>query len=354
MIALLAAAVVTFPGGTTNDLVKSLREATNQDAVIVRSTILKQALPPISYDPGSADNMNSALHTGAELKIVPGAEPLFSDERIAPSLLRAFGSGGRTNRVFDASSGAIVQSYGQAPSQSQGKPLAANAFDGGKITFKTEGSETLDMNTIQAAPFPKRVEMSWVYIDLMPSVDFRGAAPSIFLQKIAKGVGSRFRETDKAYLLELNPEEFRHRAERSMEALKIDTSTPEGTMLAAKLKLSLSVVRSMSTQSITEAFASPSSSTQIALTRNSGLQGSANDYLQSLERAPQTQPDPSDDNTGAPARRPARNGGRQVAQALRNIDPRRDAILIFSAQFQCQIEIPTMDANGRSTGMVRF
>ncbi len=348
MFTLLLAAVTTFGGGTTNDLVQAIRKGTNQDVVIVRGVTVAGKLEAFDFDPESMDLLNTAVHAKTALKIVPGSEPLFSDELIPPTLLGGFSQVATTGRQGrfnpqNPNGGPIpdpVVSTSTGPSTK--RPLSANDIVSGKVTFKTEKVEFLDVSSLLSAPLGKPVQLSWVYMDMQPAVDFRGTAPSLFLQKVAKGIGAKYRETDQGYFLDLSPEEFRRRALKSLNAMKIATSSPQAAVTTAKLQLAIAAMQSLPSNSLIEAFATPGSKTMYTMARGSSLLAPANSYLQAMMRAP------------AQGGRGGGGNSRQLAQTLRMVDNRRNPVLIFDAHFQSQIDIPIMDAQGRPNGTVRF
>ncbi len=353
MFALLAAAAIAFPGGSTNDLVHLLRESTNQDGIIVRSSAPKADLEKVEFDPASADSMNTVFRTKYDLRIVPGSEPLFSDEMIPAQLLAGVRGGGRMSPTYFQ--GQITYgSEGGTPGAATGrKPLTGDSFRDGKINFKTEGKETLDMSSIISAPFGKPVAMSWVFLDALPYVEIKDGTSAAFLQKLAKAVGGRFRETEKTFAIEFLPSEFRRRAERSLQAIKATDSSPESQLVAAKVKLLMGALQAMSTDDLTTVFSSPSGRVTIFMNRSNGLGGPATAYLMALENAPtQTLQVQNGPNQGGPRR--GLDPARQITMALRMADPNRAAKLTFTAQFQVEIEIPLVDGNGNSAGTVKF
>lgn len=349
MLTLILAAVTTFGGGTTNDLVQAIRQGTKQDVVIVRGVTAAKKLEPFDFDAASMDLLNTAVHAKTGLKITPGSEPIFSDELIPPALIGTFSqiaNTGRTGRFANPQNpngGPVPDpAVSTATGPSAKKPLSASDIVSGRITFKTEKVEYLDVNSLLSAPLGKPVQLSWVYMDMQPAVDFQGATPSSFLQKVAKGIGAKYRETDQGYFLDLSPEEFRRRALKSLNALTIASSNPQAALATAKLQLAIAAMQALPSSSLLEAFATPGSKTMYTLSRGSSLLAPANSYLQAMMRAP------------APGGRGGGGNGRQLAQALRMVDNRRNPVLIFDAKFQSQIDIPIMDAQGRPNGTVRF
>jgi len=357
MLALLIAAT-SFAGGNTNDLVHALREATNQDVVIVRGQPADKALEALEFDPSSTDAMNNVFRPKYDLRVIPGSMPLFSDDRIPSSMLSGIQAG--TQPVLGRPD-FIGQNNGNPGGR---KAFSSDAIQNGKITFRTEKSEFLDMNSLLNGPLAKPVTMSWVYQDAMPYVEFKGATPSAFLEKVAKGVGARFRETDKAYALELQPEEFRHRALHSLNSIK-QGDTPQSKLTYAKAQLAASTLNALSSQQITQCWANPSSSVTVAIARNGSLLTAVNGYVVALENAPQfmqqQQQDVAVAQEGGPqtrrqgrgqARQP--NVNRQISMALRMADPRRSATVTMSANFHVEVEVPIAAPNGNPAGSVRF
>jgi hypothetical protein len=323
MIALVALAVTAFPGGSTNALVNLIRETNKQDTFVVRAKP-KDDLAKLEFDSASIESINTALRTKLNLKIIPGTEPLFSDDRASSALFGFYGISGGVS--------------GASPI-----PLTTEAFKDGKLTFRTESTQVLDLRSLAGAPFAKPVTVNWTLIGLLPSVDVRDSTQVAFLDKLARAVGAKFRETDKAYEFEFRAEEFRRRALNSLEEIKFDDGSMPADELTPKLELAKSALRSISGNELTEAFRTPTSQVEISLANEPGLKSACKTYLQAVQR-----------HMAKLVNAGALNSSGDVNTALKNEDRKRPPKLIFTAKFDVQVEIPIVDEKGDPAGVVRF
>lgn len=322
MIALVALALTAFPGGTTNALVSLIRDTNKQDTFVVRAKP-KDDLPKLEFDPESIESINTALRVKLNLKIIPGTEPIFSDDRAASSLFSFYGpTTGATGTP---------------------KPLTAEGFKDGKITFRTEGNQVLDLRSLAGAPFAKPIQVHWTLIGLLASVDIRDAAPAVFLDKLARGLGARFRETEKGYALEFRPEEFRRRALNNLEGIKFDDGSMPADELTPKLELAKTTLRSIGANDLTEAFRTPTSQVEINLANDPGLKSACKTYLMAVQR-----------HMAKLVNAGALSSSGDVNTALKNEDRKRPPKLIFTSKFDVQVEIPIVDERGDPAGVVRF
>ncbi len=322
MFALVAFALTAFPGGSTNALVNLIRETNKQDTLVVRAKP-KDDLPKLEFDSESIESINTALRIKLNLKIIPGTEPIFTDDRASKTLFGFYGASG-----------------GGAGSP---KPLTAEAFKDGKLTFRTESTQVLDLHSLSGVPFAKPVEVHWTMMGLLASIDVRDAAPAVFLDKLARGLGARFRETDKGYALEFRAEDFRRRALNSLVEIKFDDGSMPADELTPKLELAKSALRSMGANDLTEAFRTPASQVEINLANDPGLKSACKTYLQAVQR-----------HLAKLVNAGALSTSGDVNTALKSEDRKRSPKLIFTAKFDVQVEIPIVDEKGVPAGVVRF
>lgn len=362
MIALLAVAMTTFSGGSTNDLAHLLRDSTHQDVVIERLSV-DELKGPVDFDPTSGDSMNQAFRSKFDLHILPATLTLFTDEQIPAKLYAGLhqsvrGPRGQQAVVYLGGGGPEAMPAGPGANR---KPLTGEAVKDGKITFKTQGKEALDMSSLLSVPLGKPLTMGWVYLDDTPAIDVQDSAIPVFLDKLAKAVGGKFHQTDKTYAIDFQPDEFRRRAVHTLGAIKTG-NTPEDAVYGAKVRLAIGALNLLSSQDLTTVFESPGGRITVPITNQNGLVQPATAYLLALEKNGSSIQDEEasaqGDQINPPiqTQRPGRrqNQGRQIAGIMSRIDPTRLATLTFDASFGVQIEVPIMDRQGRPAGTVRF
>jgi len=337
LLAATALAVTKFPGGTANDFAASLAQASQQNVAVIQG--MKATVKPCEFDPSDLNELARAIRNQTQLAILPGPDLLISDGKIDPSL--------------------VTESEGG--SSQEGVPFPAAALDAGKVTFKTEKTDLLAINSF-ASTFGKPVNVHWIYKDVNLAVQVKNMPQTDFLKWVAKAVGGRLVETTKDYTIALDPIEIRRRAVNTILAQKLDQSDPNTfAMLQKKQSFRAAALNSLNATQLLQALATPGGETRVVLSANNPLTRTASTYVQNLaqyQQMAQVQNAQADQGTlqqGRRRMRMNRNGGDGSAVGvLQRVDPSRASYLIVNSHFDVSFEIAVLDNRGRSAGVVHF
>jgi len=215
--------------------------------------------------------------------------------------------------------------------------LSATAVKDGKVTFKTEQAQRLELTSLNGA-LSKPVKMHWIYDEAILCVHVQDMPELDFLKFAAKSIGSVLVSTAKEYTFALDPIEIRKRAIATMQKY----NPTDGNAVAQKsLQFRIACLNGLTNAQITEALKSDGAEVRVDLGQRSPLASLALQRIHDLEQYEANLPADS----SAP---------RRATGLLQRIDRSRSAYLIVNSHFQSEIEIPIVDANGRPNGIVRL
>lgn len=314
MYVLLAAAVASFPGGNYNDLAKSISEATTKPAVVVLSSA-PRPIKPFEFNHADLDAMASAFRTNAELMMSPGVNLILHDGLIPADKV----SKGRSPR-------------GSATPKAFPETAVAN----GVVTFSTEKTETLQLESLKG--FSKPVEVHWFYTDQIVGVSAKGVPELDFLNHIARGMGAKVVNTTKSFKIDFDPVEVRTRAIRTIQADNArDAKTPRDPMETFRI----AALNSLTPATLTELFSKPRNQVRTPIRPGSDIERQAVALLRQ-QSGPQPQRD-ARTNTGV-----IFENNRRAATIFDRVDTSRQARLVTDTSFTSWVEVPVRGGNGNS------
>jgi hypothetical protein len=343
---LASALAMKFPGGTPNDFINLLSDTTKQNVVLN----LGEGRAFGSADLNTDDLTELARGIRAQLKIamLPGQDLIFSDQMLSRNLVSGpiMRGAAETEAIVravkakqDARAGLLPKppELTEMPLSLSGVGLSADAVKDGKVTFKTEKSQRLDLPALSGA-FSKPLKMHWIYNDAILCVRVQDMPELDFLKFVAKATGSILVSTAKDYTLALDPIEIRKRAIATMQK----TTPTQGNAIAEKsLQFRIACLNGLTGAQLGEALKSDGAEVRVDLGQRSPLASLALQRIHDLEQY----------DANLPADSPA---PRRATGLLQRIDRSRSAYLIVNSYFQTEIEVPIVDRNGRPNGIVRL
>jgi len=308
----LAASLVTFPGGSTGDLVESVHEATNRNVFITQAFV--QPVKKFDFDTKSYDDLAFDIRMGAKVHVVPGSDLVFEDTMLPPIRMPSLG---------------VAQ--GVMP---KWESLSPENIAKGLVTFQTSGDERLDPVYLDRAPFSKPVIVNWMLGKYGVAVNVEKMPEKAFLTCIAQSVGGKLVEDKENYHLDLDPEAFRTRvldllaARTPSDGPKPDAATQEKEN---RILLLAAIIRDADADTLLKAFKEPGSAAEFSANSSSAL---ASDIAQVLTETGQARPR-------------GRMLEAKIGNGLAFLDARTEMVVTLKADFTARIAITAVDNRDR-------
>lgn len=335
---------VKFAGGTPNEFITALSLDTQQNVMMTQGD--GHVISRAEFATGDLNEMARAIRTQLNHAILPGTELILSDELVAREkvtqmrIQRARGSGEGVDEV--AMLQAIEATRNSQSGQAAGRfepnliPLPKTAVEDGKVTFKTEGRDALQIAMTRQA-ISRPVKVHWFYDRSPIFVHVKDQPEEEFMRWLAKAVGARLVVNAKEYAFELNPVEVRRRAVATIQKEPLPQRNSENETRERNFRIAC--LNALSPVQVSAALAESGSSTRIELGPRSPLTRLAVQRVQQIDAERQARPGPP---------------GRTQPTIMQRVDPSRTAILIVDARLSVSMEIPVLDQNGRPAGVVRL
>lgn len=338
-----------FEGGTPNDFVNALAASTQQSVVMSQGD--PKALPRAEFETTDLNEMSRAVRSQLKHLIYPGTDLAIGDQMLAREMV----SENRAQRFQGGEAEILIAARARANIEGEAEPinrpnatlsitsigLPATAVKDGKVTFKTEKSESLQL--IQLSGLSKPVRVHWVYRESPVFLNVRELPEADFIRVLAKTVGARFVSTTKEYAFDFDPVEIRKRAVATIQAMPISQRNPQVTKSQQNLKnFRMSIINALSPAQLTEALAETGSTARFELSPRSPLTRIAVQRVQQLD---------------AERLEAARNGTPGEAAyipVMQRVDGSRTPILTVDSRFSIRMEIPVLNQNGQPSGVVRL
>lgn len=344
---------VKFGGGTPNDFVTALADATQQSVVMTQGDA--KYLPVAEFETTDVDTMARAIRAQMKHMILPGTDLVIGDQLVAKQMVSA----GRQIRLGFSEELVVMEGRRQVEQEvSRRVPavkapteallsvnrigMPATALKEGKITFKTEKADALQLPMLSGV-LSKPVKVHWIYSEAPVFVNVKDLPEFEFLKWTAKAVGARLTSGAKEYSFDLDPVEIRKRAVLTIQAEPLPQQRDRGnsnSQVQAR-NFRVSVINALTPAQISAALADTGSSTRIELTSRSPLTRLAVQRVQQIDAERQNQP-----RQGPP--------GQSQPGIMQRVDSSRMAVLTVDSRFGIQMEIPILDQNGRPGGVVRL
>jgi hypothetical protein len=332
MYLLIATAMVaTFPGGTINDLARSLNTASGKPAVIVLSGSAK-ALPGFEFNAADPDDLAQVLRTKVNLVLAPGVDMVVHDGYVP---FDKVGKGAPTGNSMMA------------------KPFTEAAVSGGKVTFATEKNESLQLESLKG--FAKPVTVHWFYPGLTVAVNAKDVPEMDFLGLVAKGIGARFHNSGNNFKIEFDPVEVRTRAIRTIQFQPqgAKPQQPQAPTFTTRMQdFRIAALNSLTPAQLSELFKAPGNTIKTPIRSGSNIERLAVALVREMEAQTQTQTDDAavanEVNSRVLIGGQTRAQNRRPGSILARVDPRRQAMLVTDTNFQAWVEVPVLGGNGNS------
>lgn len=349
MITLLLASALAlkFPGGTPNDFINLLSDTTKQNVVLNLGEGRNFEKADLNTD--DLSELARGIRTQIKIAMLPGQDLIFSDQLLDRKLVTGPIMRGQVEleaaieavkaRRDSRTAGLLPQppSIKEMPLTLAPVGLSATAVKDGKITFKTEQAQRLELTSLNGA-LSKPLKMHWIYDDAILCVHVQAMPELDFLKFAAKAMGSILVSTAKDYTFALDPVEIRKRAIATMQKY----NPTEGNAVAQKsMQFRIACLNGLNNAQIAEALKSDGAEVRVDLGQRSPLASLALQRIHDLEQY----------EANLPADSPA---PRRATGLLQRIDRSRSAYLIVNSHFQTEIEVPIVDRNGRPNGIVRL
>lgn len=344
---------VKFAGGTPNDFVNSLADATQLPVVMSQGD--PKTLAPAEFETSGVDEISRAIRSQLKLLIYPGTDLVIGDQKLSRNLVsennvqRFRGEnvqGELTFRVnFEESVSGAGGATARAPQASlpiNGIPLPPTAIKEGKISFKTEKMDALQLNLI-GSTLSKPVRTHWIYNEAPVFLNVKDVAEFDLMKLVAKAVGARLVSNQKEYFFDLDPVEIKKRAVATLQAEATSSTASRrnnADTQAPARNFRISVINALSPAQLSAALAETGSTAKFDLDSRSPLTRLAVQRVQQIDAERQNRPQ------NGP-------GGGQPA-IMSRIDNSRMATLSVDSRFGVRMEIPILDQNGRPGGVVRL
>ncbi len=338
---------VKFAGGTPNAFIAALSTDTQQNVMMTQGdgAILARA----EFETSDLNEMSRAVRAQLSHAILPGTDLILSDQFVARELVaenqgqRVLREGGEVEIVIRANE-AVSRSSATDGSRRSGRfepnriALPKTAVQDGKVTFKTEGNDALQIPMVGQA-LSKPVKVHWFYDRAPIFVHVKDQPEEEFARWLAKAVGARLVVNAKEYAFELNPSEARKRAVATIQKEPLPERNAASQTAARNFRIAC--LNALTPAQISAALAESGSTTRIELGPRSPLTRLAVQRVQQIDAERQSRP-----VQGPP--------GQAQPTIMQRVDPSRMAVLIVDSRFGVRMEIPVLDQNGRPAGVVRL
>lgn len=350
---LLAIAAVKFAGGTPNDFVTALADATGQN--IVMSQGEGKNLTKAEFETSDISEMAKAIRSQLQHVILPGNDLILSDQMLARRLItggqtRSFSGAGEREQME-----AAIQAMREQEERQSGRVInrPSNAFAptfvspppgsvaAGKVTFKTEKANAVHLESLTGS-FSKPIVAHWIYSETPIYVNVKDMAELDFLKWAAKATGARLVNTPKEFHFELDAVEIKKRAIAAIQGDPGRLGRRDDPAQAEKQKaFRISVINGLTPAQLGEALAANGSTTRIELNNRSPLTRVAINRIRDMEQYQRNQP------ADGP-------GDRNAVGLLQRVDSSRPAVLMVDSRLNARMEIPVLGPNGQPAGVVRL
>ena len=322
-------AIATFPGGNFNDLAASLSEATGKPAVVSLSSA-RGSMKSFSFDTADEGAFGRTVLKEIGLMRAPGVTVVFHDGQLP--------------------SAKVSQKPWNQPESVSPKAFSAASVKAGKVNFRTEKTESLDLKTL--AGFAKPVESHWFFEGLAIGVVAKDVPEMDFLGLVAKGIGGRFLNTSAAFKIDIDPVDIRTRAVRTIQAEAIPTEGDEAAILNKERAFRIAALNALSNEEMSRLFLQPGNQVRVAVRTGSPVEGAAVALIREMEaqqlRALRTERTPEDSRRADTLPRYVR-GDTNFVGILNRVDTRRQAMLVINQRFEASLEVPVVDGRGRTS-----
>lgn len=325
MLTLLIATAysIHFSGGTPNAFANALFESTKQNVVLVQGE--SALVGKLDYTNVTLNQMSQALRTQINHFLLPGTEMVFSDQLLSSKLLT--GSGFRDIPGFASGYAFEHIQYDRTNKDAlltvRFTPLPPSAVVNGKITFRTEKDEALQLKSLEGQ-LSKPIRFHWIYAEQPIFVQASNMDEVDFLTNVSKALGARFNPAAKTYNFDIDPNSIRTRAASTLARLNANKD-PNSTD-SQDYKFRIGCLNSLTAAQISEALATPTSLARVAINRSSQLTNLATARIRELEKIQKTYG-------------PNGRASKKAIGLLDRIDPDRPSYIVMDSKFYVMMEI---------------
>ncbi len=346
--------VVKFPGGSPNEFVSLLSEATNQNVVLSQGQA--QTINAAEFETKDLDEMARAIRAQIQHVIMPGTELVLTTQRLHPELVSAVMFRG----AVSGAEGLVIAAIPLLSASGSGSTRAANyqvnligmpvnALKDGKFTIKTEKQDALQLTSFQGFG-SKPIQVHWIFRETPIFMNVKDLPELEMLRWAAKAVGAKLTQNTKEFHFEVDPLEIRKRAvaailfeEEQVRPFQIrpDEGNEMSRVRRPASSFRISVLNALSAFQITKALETSGGNVTIELGPRGPLTALALQRIRALEQS----------QLSLPASSPA---PRTAVGLLQRVDPNRIPTMTVDSKFSVRMDIPVVDANGRPAGSVRL
>lgn len=274
-------AVASFQGGPPSDLATFLATEARRPAVIAFDNVL--ALPAMSLNVGDPNDLARTLRNTARIHQMAGLPLTFSTGKL-PRHLFEIGAIRRQK-----------QPGGTAPN------VQSLSVEGGRVSIAMKGTEAITLSELRRLSWSRPIEYHWIGAEYALAISADNVPEADFLREVARAVGARLAIGRDAYTFQLEPEEIRRRALRTLQ----ETLTPEEVRRLRdrermELDLAVAVLQNLPAPNVAEMLRAPETETRMPLAGNPALQQAALRYLEGLVRLAQSEPEAPPGRRGGP------------------------------------------------------
>ncbi|MFQ3586271.1 MAG: hypothetical protein SNJ76_01220 [Fimbriimonadaceae bacterium] len=264
-------AVASFSGGPPSDLAAFLASEAGRPAVIAFDSAA--ALPAMSLPVADPNELARTLRNTAKLHQMPGLPLTFS-------------TGTLPRHLFEI--GAIRRQRQPGTSAPNAQSLSVRD---GRASISMKGTEAMTLSELQRLPWSRPLDYHWIGAEYALAISADKVPEVDLLREMARAVGARLVVGRDAYTFQIEPEEVRRRALRTLR----ETLTPEQIQRLSDrdrmdLDLAIAVLQNLPANNIVEMLRAPETETRVPLGANPALQQAAVQYLNALVRLAQTPP----------------------------------------------------------------
>lgn len=325
MITLLIATAfsIKFPGGSPSEFAAALANSTNQNVVLAQGEAM--TVSALNFTDLTLNQMSQALRTQTNHFMLPGTEMVFSDQLLSSELLT--GSGFRDIPGFTSGNAFEHIQYDRTNKSAlltiKFAPLPSSVVVNRKITFRTDKDEALQLKSLEGQ-LSKPIRFHWIYAEQPIFVQTANMDEVDFLTNISKALGARFNPAAKTYSFDLDANSIRSRAASTLT--RLNTNKDPNSTDSQDYKFRIGCLNSLTTAQISEALATPTSLTRVAINRNSQLANLATARIRELEKIQKTYG-------------PNGRASKKAIGLLDRIDPDRPSYIVMDSKFYVMMEI---------------
>lgn len=325
----LAAAPITFNGGSPSELARSIAEATKANVVIEAGP--SETFNSFVYDPSNLDEMSRAVFKATELRQAPGEDFVYSHP-----WLPAWHFQNKTVQQF------LNDNLRMCNSAS----FPENFLKEGKVTIQAKARTAIVVTALAGLKFAKPLSVDGFFANLGLNMWVTDMPERDFLNYVAKAVGGKLKPTKEGLSLVPSGQEIQRRGLLTIDKVKkLESYTKRTSIEKAELELCRAAIASASPAQLEELYAEEGKPIRMELgpsTRNAVTQ---------LIRA-MMEPPPDPNPTFGPPQQTA-DTTPKPEERFRNIDRRVVGSLVLSRGFIAWAELATVDPFGRPGQSIR-